>query len=169
MAFFHHGSVRKYTAALLDFFNNVEIQYKISDGNPVTKSVPIRYTSREKSRIFEDYAIDQMLGGNYNFLPRGNLALSGITKAEARTTNKNLKIGTYASDTSMEFMHNSVPYEFAFDVSFQCRGMNEATQIVEQIAPKFNPTVNLDVWDAQNLDEPSRIAVKLNDIQIEQE
>jgi len=47
--------------------------------------------------------------------------------------------------------------------------MNEASQIVEQIAPKFNPIVGIDVWDAQNLDTPTRIPIKLLDISIENE
>jgi hypothetical protein len=66
-------------------------------------------------------------------------------------------------------MYNSVPYEFNYDLVFQCRGMNEASQIIEQIAPKFNPIVNIDIWDATNLDEPTRVPVRLLDISIESE
>jgi hypothetical protein len=46
--------------------------------------------------------------------------------------------------------------------------MNEASMIIEQLAPKFNPTINIDVWDAENLDEPTRIPVRLLDISVEQ-
>ena len=28
----HHGTIRKYTAALLDLFNGIEIQYEDSNG-----------------------------------------------------------------------------------------------------------------------------------------
>ena len=169
MAYFHHGSIRKYTAALLDFFNSVEIQYRVTTGETLSKAVPLKYSSVEKSRMFDEYTTEQILSGNFGVLPRASLSLVSMGKAEQRVQNKNTKIGKFTSDTTMEYMYNSVPYEFTFDIVFQCRGMNEATQIIEQIAPKFNPTVNIDIWDASNLDEPTRVPVSLVDIQMEQE
>lgn len=169
MAYFHHGSIRKYTAALLDVFNSTEIQYKKSTGEIVTKAIPLKYSTVEKTRTFDEYTAEQILSGNYSVLPRSNLSLVSMTKATQRQTNKNSKIGKYTSDNTLEYMYNSVPYEFAYDITFQCRGMNEATQIIEQIAPKFNPTVNIDVWDAQNLNEPTRVPVTLTNISMETE
>lgn len=165
----HHSTIRKYTAALLDLFNGIEVQYKNSTGNIITKSVPITYVSREKSRILEGYTAEQLAAGNMNVLPRAALSLSTMLKSDQRTTNKNSKINTVANPDTFDFIFNSVPYEFTFELSVKCRGMNEATMIIEQIAPKFNPIVNLDIWDAENLNEPSRIPVKLLDIGIETE
>jgi hypothetical protein len=169
MAFFHHGSIRKYTAALIELFNDIEIQYGKSNATTQAKKIPLKYSAREKSRIFDEYTTEQILSGNFNVLPRASISLQSMTKSAERTTNKNLKINTVTTDQSMDFMYNSVPYEFAFELVFQCRGMNEATQIIEQIAPRFNPTVNIDVWDAGNLSEPTRIPVKLLDINLESE
>lgn len=165
----HYGTIRKYTAALLDLFNGIEIQYKDKANNTITKSVPITYSSKEKSRIIEGYTADQLASGNTNVLPRATLSLSTMLKSDQRTMNKNMKINTVANPTSYDFIFNSVPYEFTFELAVQCRGMNEATMIIEQIAPKFNPIVNIDIWDAENLNEPSRIPVKLLDIGIESE
>jgi hypothetical protein len=165
----HHGSIRKYTAALLDFFNNITVQNTLSSGESVSKQVPLKYSSREKAQQIDEISARQFLSGNYNFLPRASLAMVSMTKANERITNKNAKLNFYRTDETLEFMHNSVPYEFSFEIIVQCRGMNEATQIVEQIAPKFNPTVNLDIWDAQNLNEPTRVPVRLDDIQMSQE
>mgnify|MGYP000035332205 CR=1 FL=1 len=169
MAYYHHGSIRKYTAALLDFFNSTEIQYEMTTGGKKTKQIPLKYSSMEKSRVFDEYTSEQILSGNYSVLPRASLSLSSMGKNEGRVQNKNNKIGKFSSDITMEYMYNSVPYEFSFEMVFQCRGMNEASQIIEQIAPKFNPTINIDVWDASNLDEPTRVPVLLNDVQMEQE
>lgn len=167
MAHMHHGSIRKYTAALLEAFNSIEIQYKMSNGDAVLREVPLKYSSQEKSKILDEYTAEQLHSGNYNVLPRASLALVSMNKAENRVTNKNNKIGSFKTDDSLEFMFNSVPYEFTYELIVQCRGMNEATQIIEQIAPKFNPIVNIDVWDANNLDEPTRIPVRLTDISME--
>lgn len=165
----HHGSIRKYTAALLDLFNGIEVQYKTKAGTVITKSVPITYSSKEKSRILDGYTADQLASGNYNVLPKASLSMSTMLKSDQRTMNKNNKINTVANPKSFDFLYNSVPYEFTFELSVMCRGMNEATMIIEQVAPKFNPIVNIDIWDAENLHEPTRIPVKLLDIGIENE
>jgi hypothetical protein len=169
MAFFHHGTIRKYTAAILDLFNDFEIQYENSLGEAKSRPIPIRYSSREKATVFDEYTTEQLLSGNYSILPRASLTLQSMSKVDSRVTNKNTKINQYKTDSSIDFSFNSVPYEFTFEIIVQCRGMNEATQIIEQIAPKFNPTVNIDVWDAANLNEPTRVPVRLTDIQFSSE
>jgi len=165
----HHGTIRKYTAAMLDLFNDLEIQYVDSNGTTRSRNIPIKYSSIEKHRELDNFSSEQLLSGNTNVLPRAALSLSTITKAEGRITNKNLKINTFSTETAFEYMYNSVPYEFTFELNFICRGMNEASQIIEQIAPKFNPAVNIDIWDASNLDEPTRIPVRMLDISFETE
>lgn len=164
---FHHGTIRKYTAALLDLFNDMEIQYADSNGNTRARNIPIKYSSIEKHKELDNFSAEQLLSGNTNVLPRASLALSTMTKAEQRIQNKNLKINTVKKESAFEYMYNSVPYEFTFELAVMCRGMNEASMVIEQIAPKFNPTINIDVWDAENLNEPTRIPVKLLDIGIE--
>lgn len=169
MSYYHHGTIRKYVAAILSQFNDTEIQYQKSTSETVSKSIPLTYTTKEKSRILDQYTSEQLLSGNYNVLPRASLALTSMSKAPERTTNKNIKINQYKTEDSIDYLYNSVSYIFSFELVFQCRGMNEVTQIVEQICPKFNPTVNIDVWDATNLDEPTRVPVSLDGVDIENE
>ena len=168
MAFFHHGTIKKYVAALLDLFNGIEIQYNTSNGT-ITRSVPLTYSSKEKLTHLDNKTTEQLLSGNYNVLPRAALALSAIQKDETRIKNKNIKINVTKSPDTFEYMYNSVPYEFLFDLTVQCRGMSEACIIIEQIAPYFNPIYNLDIYEAPNLDEPTRVPVRLLDIAIETE
>ena len=165
----HHGTIRKYTAALMGLFNNFEIQYEDSNDNLLSRSIPIKYSSREKSNILDAYTTEQLLSGNYNVLPRANLALVSMIRADDRIKNKNVKINTVAFENTIEYMYNSVPYEFNYDLNFLCRGMNEAAMIVEQVLPKFNPIYNIDIYDAENLNEPTRVPVKLLDVSIQTE
>jgi len=165
----HHNTIRKYTAALLDLFNGIEVSYKNSLGDTITKTIPIVYSVREKNRILDGKTAEQLRSGNFNVLPRANLALSTMNKVEQRITNKNTKISIVSTPDTFEFMYNSIPFEFTYELSIACRGMNETTQIIEQIAPMFNPIINIDIWDAQNLHEPTRVPVKLLDIGIENE
>lgn len=164
--FYHHGTIRTYTGAILDLFNDLEVQYKNSKGEISSKNVPVRFSSREKSSILDEHTVEQILSGNYNVLPRANLLWSAIIKSDNRTTNKHVKVNTKANEDNFEFLYNSVPYELMFELAIVCRGMNEATMLIEQIAAKFNPIVNIDVYDAINLDKPTRIPVSLLDIGI---
>ena len=164
--FYHHGTIRTYTGAILDLFNDLEVQYKNSKGEISSRNVPVRFSSREKSSILDEHTVEQILSGNYNVLPRANLLWSAIVKSDNRTTNKHVKVNTKANEDNFEFLYNSVPYELMFELAIVCRGMNEATMIIEQIAAKFNPIVNIDVYDAINLNKPTRIPVTLLDIGI---
>jgi hypothetical protein len=167
--FYHHGTIRRYTAALLSMFNGLEIQYKDSNGVLHSRNIPIRYGFREKSSILSELDTKQILSGNTNVLPRATLSLSVLLKSDERTRSKYNKIGTKSNAESFDYMYNSVPYTFNFELEVLCRGMNEATMIIEQIVPKFNPIYNIDIWDADNLDEPTRVPVKLLDISIASE
>lgn len=162
--FYHHNTIQTYVGALLNLFNDLEVQYKNSKGNIVSRNIPVRFSTREKSKILDEYTPEQLTSGNTNILPRANILWSAVVKADQRTTNKNVKINTKANENNFEFLYNSVPYEFMFELSVMCRGMNEATMIIEQIASKFNPNVNIDVYDATNLTIPTRIPVTLLDI-----
>ena len=164
--FYHHGTIRTYTGAILDLFNDLEVQYKNSKGEISSRNVPVRFSSREKSSILDEHTVEQISSGNYNVLPRANLLWSAIVKSDNRTTNKHVKVNTKANEDNFEFLYNSVPYELMFELAIVCRGMNEATMIIEQIASKFNPIVNIDVYDAVNLNKPTRIPVTLLDIGI---
>lgn len=162
--FYHHNTIRTYTGALLNLFNDLEVQYKNSSGEITSRNIPVRFATKEKSKILDEYTTEQLTSGNYNVLPRASLTWSSMIKSEQRTTNKNLKINTKANEDTFEFLYNAVPYEFTYELNIMCRGMNEATMIIEQIASRFNPIVNIDVYDATNLDEPTRIPVTLLDV-----
>jgi len=165
--FYHHNTIRTYTGALLNLFNDLEVQYKNSSGEVTSRNIPVKFASKEKAKLLDEYTTEQLISVNYNVLPRASLSWSNIIKAEQRVTNKHVKINTKATENTFEFLYNSVPYELTFELTITCRGFNEACMIIEQIACKFNPIINIDVYDATNLDEPTRIPVSLLDIGIE--
>lgn len=164
--FYHHNTIRTYTGAIINLFNDLEVQYKNSNNEITSRNVPVRFANREKAKILDEYTTEQLTSGNFNVLPRASLSWSSIIRAEQRTTNKNVKINTKANENTFEFLYNSVPYELTYELTVICRGMNEATMLIEQIACKFNPIINIDVFDASNLNEPTRIPVSLLDIGI---
>lgn len=163
---FYHNTIRRYTLAVLDFFNQMEVQYE-NDGQIVTKSIPIRYRTREKL-LSIDKSTEQQLSGNTNVLPRAFLELTDLSPETDRQVSKYLKINRLRTDPeNADFQYNCVSYTFSYKVSVLCRGMNEVSQIIEQIAPKFNPNVAIDIRDAEDESEPTRIPLKLSSIDFE--
>lgn len=169
MAFIHHGTIKKYTAVMLNIFNDLEVQYKDSNGVMHYKNIPITFSSVEKAKKLDDLTVEQLISGNYNVLPRASLSLDAVLKSEQRNTNKNIKINKVKNSDSYDYQYNSVAYDFVYELTIQCRGMNEATMILEQIAPKFNPILCVDIYDGLNLEQPTRIPIKLMDFTLSHE
>lgn len=162
---FYHNTIRRYVLALLDFFNNLEVQYTDND-QIITKSVPIRYKTREKL-LSQDKSTEQVLTGNTNVLPRAELDLTDLSPDTERQVSKYLKINRLRNDLDAEFQWNCLSYTFSFEVKVLCRGMNEVSQIIEQVCPKFNPNVAIDIRDAENETAPTRIPLQLEGVKFE--
>ena len=162
---FYHNTIKRYTTALLDFFSKLEVQYENEDGSFVTKNIPITFKTKEK-KIIMDKTQKQIMMGNLNTLPRASLELSSLNASSDRQTSKYNIINRKIKG---KYQFNCVSYEFSYTLKVLCRGMTEACQIVEEIAPKFNPNIAIDIYDADNEEEPTRIPIQLESISIENE
>lgn len=165
----HNNTIRKYVQGLLSVLNDFEVQYISSSGEIINRKIPITYGQVEKQHMLDFVDQAYLEKGNYSVLPRSYIKLVSLSKVEDRMTNKLLKKNVQIFENHQEFVFNPIPWEFIFEYNFYCRGMNEACQIVEALQTKFNPTLDIDIWDQVNLEEPTRIPVKLLDIQIEDE
>lgn len=159
-----HGTISLYTAALLSFLRKIKIEYLDENENLISKNIPIMYSSKEKAKSLEFFNQKDFISGNVNLLPRGTLALVSIMKREDALLNRNIKINKVNLNGSFEYSYNSVPFSFVYEFNIFCRGMSELTSLIEIIMPKFNPNLSLDVYDVANLDEPSRVPLKLMDV-----
>lgn len=159
-----HGTINSYVGALLTFLRNIDISYIDENKNLITKNIPIMYTSKEKSDSLEFLTAEDIKTGNVNILPRGTLALVSIQKREEASLNRNIKVNKIRTDNKIEYSFNSVPYSFIFEFNIFCRGMNELASLIEIILPNFNPNLSLDIYDVANLDEPTRVPLKLMDV-----
>ena len=159
-----HGTINSYVGSLLTFLRNIDISYIDENKNLITKNIPIMYTSKEKSDSLEFLNAEDIKTGNVNILPRGTLALVSIQKREEASLNRNIKVNKTRTDNKIEYSFNSVPYSFIFEFNIFCRGMNELASLIEIILPNFNPNLSLDIYDVANLDEPTRVPLKLMDV-----
>ena len=161
-----HNTILKYIALVKAFFNDLTITHKDDRGRYIRKSIPMVYGKREKALVLDQYTEDQMTKGNARVLPCGFITLEAFSKNEERQTNKN-RISHLKDDCRTVAAYNSVPYDFIFSVSVRTRGAAEAYQVAEQVGPMFNPTVNLDVYDCLYIEEPTRVAMTLDGLDVE--
>lgn len=175
MAFFHFNTLKKYTGALIHLFSNLEIQTIQSNGKPLYTMVPIQYANRERFDIYSQLSYNQMFNGNTQVLPRGILLFTGMNANINRAKNKFAKIYRKSQiikgeTKKLNYQFNSVPYDFNYQVLIQCRGMNEASMILEQVTSYFNPSYCLRIKevDLPDFGETSCI-LELNGTDVEQE
>lgn len=162
-----HNTILKYIAAIKAFFNDLSVTHTDDRGRHITKNIPIIYGRQEKAIISQNYSEQQTLQGNTKILPIGYISLEAFSKADDRMTNKNRALPQKEEENGeVKRSYNSVPYDFIFNINIRCRGAVEAYQIVEQLAPMFNPTVNLDIWDSMYEPAPTRIPVTLDGIDV---
>lgn len=166
--FFHHQTLKKYTACILNLFNEIEVQYLDSKKNLKSTIVPIQFTSREKSNVLKQYTAQQLYTGNTNILPRLGLYFESLEPAYNRATSKFVKINKSLPDgEKLNYQYNRIPYNFNYRLVAQCRGMNEASMILEQIVSYFNPSYAFKVQEIA-YNEPETILLVLNSTDIEQ-
>jgi len=163
--FFHHHTIRKYTTALLDVFNDLEVPRYNEDGTLIKAiNVPIFFSSRERAiQLTEQQYAEN--NGMQNILPKMALSLDSMNKANSRDTNKNKKINLRANDNNtVSFQLNSVSYDFSFTLHIMTRTMTDLTTIVEQILPQFRPTMNIRVREFDFSDTLETLPISMDGV-----
>jgi len=177
---FYHGTIRKYHGMIGTLFNDISIQRFDSLGAvKEVLEVPIAFGPREEWLQFAKDGSRQVRGEDGNLaevqvlLPRMSFEMVGFAYAPDRMQSVMHEL-RYKNDTSgVNSQYMPVAYDFNFDVTAYTKHIDDTLQIIEQILPYFNPTVN---WPVKNLpqmhgDITHDIAIELtnNDLAIEYE
>lgn len=165
MEYFYHNSIRNYTIAILDLFNDIQVPRYDEDGNRINDiTVPIKMGNKDKAFILSDEDIENLISGNVFVLPRMALEFESMTKALERDTNKLHKINKkYLNELSYQYHYNAVAYDFNFIIHIATRTFSDATIIVEQIAPLFRPDITIKIQELDIQDEPTSVPVTIGD------
>ena len=167
MEFFSHQSIRKYTLALLDTFNDIQIERMGKNNTPFYVPVPISFGSKDKAFVLSTKELEQWQQGNYNILPRMSLSLLTMNKENKRDTNRLHTINKVVDGKTINFQYNAVSYIFTYELAIATRGMNELSMILEQILPYFNPSVRLTVKEIEMHENPTSIPVNLLSVDLD--
>lgn len=150
--FYSPSVLRTYTLALLDVFNEIKIRQYEADFITIKKviDVPIQYGATEKEYMerLEDATHE---GGDryYQSVPRMSLILTGIDRDSQRAKSVNegrsLEIQSFSDPDQFYHDYEPTPVNFMFDLRVKVRKTEHLQQILEQILPYFNPSLQLRV------------------------
>jgi len=169
MNYYYHNSIKNYTIALLDLFNDIRIPRFTEDGERISDTIiPVKFGNRDKAYILQDYNNENLLNGNINTLPRMVIEFNSMAKAQERNTNKNHKINKRKKNNiSYEFHYNAVAYDFEFTLHIATRTFTDTCIIIEQIAPMFRPDYTLRINELDIQEEPTAVPVQIGDFDTE--
>lgn len=156
----HPNTIRKYTAALIGFFSNIEAESTDANGNIIYTKIPVQYATREKLLDLELYTKESLLNTNTNLIPRASISIESVSYDDNRQLNKtnNIAIG------QNEILSTPAPYNISYRLSVLTRGMSNATMICEQICAFFKPQYNLHIYDGDGLKQMTEVRVKLDGV-----
>lgn len=172
MQYFFHSSIRNYTIALLDMFNDIHVPRYDSNGNKIEDFiVPIEFGNKDKAYQISKHDIENLHSGNVNAFPRMALSFESLSKAPHRDTNKLSKINKRKNpneplDLIREYQYNGRAYDFSYTIYLATRSFTDATIIIEQIAPMFRPDISLKIQELDIQEEATTVPVKLGDFDV---
>jgi hypothetical protein len=169
MQFYHHYSIRRYTSAILDTFNDMHITRFNNDGT-IDKDViiPIGFASKQKSFAFTDDDYTKYRESKYNVIPRIALSFDGMSRASEKETNKLNKSQKFNEDgKTLTYTYNSVSWSLEYTISILTDSFTDLTMLVEQIIPLFNPTYSIKIKDMDFHTDFRSVPLRLNDVSLD--
>lgn len=152
--FFH--CMKKTTLAFLSFFDEMKVK-RFSDGNPV-KEAPVRvfFGTREKTKtrikahLDDNNPVeDEGAPESETILPAISVNLTNVEYNGDREMGKFEKVivaEVLDEDdnlTEKKYNYPPVPYDYTYELTVWSRKAIDVFQIVENILPWFNPSINL--------------------------
>jgi len=176
--YFSHQIVRKATAVFGTLFNNVQIK-RFDDSGDVSQTitVPLRYAPKTKwySRVFEEGGRRDEFEGPDTAIrtPSMGFELTSMLYDTSRKLNRlnRIREGSVVNDSQISG-YVGAPYNLDFSLYVFANRTADWTQIIEQIVPNFNPTLNVPVRMIHNSssgnDIVQDVSVSLTDVSPDQ-
>ncbi len=148
--FYYPETIRGIVIALTDLFNDLKVERRDSSGTLIkTIRVPITFAPQEKTQFLK---LQKQSGQRVHMkVPRLALSLTGITYDESRASGVNELRHFFDANLAVETQdsmfedNNPTPFNFNFSLFVRTDSLQDFSQIIENILPYFNPTLNLRV------------------------
>ncbi|MBO58313.1 MAG: hypothetical protein CMA77_04890 [Euryarchaeota archaeon] len=163
-AYTYNKVIRKCVIAFGTLFNNIEVRKETGTGSTYQKmKVPLAYGPRQKflARLEQQPELNRKVAIT---LPRISFEMTGLTYDGTRKLSP-INVD-YKKDGSnaIRKMFTPVPYNLDFSLSILSKTNDEALEIVEQIAPVFQPSYNVTIKIIDDVNEYRDIPIVLNNM-----
>lgn len=143
-------------------FSNLKVVKRNMSGDLIEYKVPVHYANKSKTLQWKTdvpSSTNTLLYVNYGIMVSYELA--GMSPARERNINPIHQFKTGTAPTKYKYSRS--PYDFEFMLTIKANTADDALSIFEQIAPYFNPTVNVTLVDDEVFGEQD-LQITLNSV-----
>ena len=163
--YFYNQTTRKYVAIFGTLFNQLTIQRVNGQGTTFqTAIVPLSYAPFQKilARVEQDANLNRQSAIT---LPRMSFEITSMQYDGERRISVRHKIPKTLreSDSSLNYVYAGAPYNLEFSLYIMAKYQEDATKIVEQIIPFFQPDFTVSAKIIENL-PPLDVPIILNSV-----
>jgi len=163
--YFYHQILRRTVIGFGTLFNNIEIRQKNDAGEYANRmKVPMAYGPIQKflAKVEEG----SLRGRPAITLPRLSFEMTGITYDPTRkaTVTQTFKSVNGANAGGVKKVYMPVPYNVAFQLSIATKTNDDMLQIIEQILPYFQPSLNVTINLVDSIGEKRDVPIVLENI-----
>jgi len=160
----YHEIIRKTIIGFGTLFNDITIKHKnSSDGIISEMKVPLSYGPSQKFLA----RLDQQANLNKPVqitLPRMSFEMTSIDYDPTRKAGVTQTFKAVDENNRMKKVYMPVPYNIGFELSVLSKLNDDCLQIVEQILPYFQPSLNITIDLIESIGEKRDIPVVLNSV-----
>jgi hypothetical protein len=163
---FYHSSLRNYTIAFGNLFNDISIQrYDQQQQRVQTIGVPLRYGPKQKfiALLAQDPNLDREIAMQ---TPMASFEILAMNYAsERKTFSLNQSSITNASNKNQQhFQYEAVPWNIDFALHIYISNAEDGIQIIEQILPFFTPKWTMQIKTIDQLNDIRDTDVSLTNV-----
>ena len=163
--YFYNQTTRKYVAIFGTLFNQLTIERVNGQGTSFQSAiVPLSYAPFQKilARVEQDASLNRQSAIT---LPRMSFEITSMQYDGERRISVRHKIpkSLRESDSSLNYVYAGAPYNLEFSLYIMAKYQEDATKIVEQIIPFFQPDFTVSAKLIENL-PPLDVPIILNSV-----
>ena len=161
--YYYHEILRKTVISFGTLFNDIHIRHKDQSGKEISDmKVALAYGPMQKflARLEQQPELNR---ATQITLPRMSFEMTNISYDSTRKAG--ITQTFKASDgTNLRKVFMPVPYNIGFELNIYCKLNDDALQIVEQILPFFQPSLNVTIDLISSIGEKRDIPIVLNNV-----
>ena len=162
--YFYYAVTRKMITVFGALFNDISISRNTSDGKHTTHRVPLSFANRDKFLARVRQRDSESKGKEQVSVTLPRMSYERISLSYDPDSKLN-PLGTTIQNGYL--VYNTAPYSMDFDLSVYGRSQEECLQVVEQILPFFNKTLNVSVKGLEGPNSVNDVPFTITAVQTE--